>query len=62
MAHFIRKEKVNDNTQVNFNASREVAYWAKKFNISAASFQKIFQSNNYSISKTLAYCSASGKR
>ncbi len=58
MAHFVRKEKVNDNPQINFNQSREIAYWAKKFNMTADSFQRIFQNNNYSISKTLAFCSA----
>ena len=57
MVHFRRKEKINENPQINFNQSREIAYWAKKFNISAQSFQQIFQNHNYSISKTLAYCS-----
>ncbi len=57
MIHFARKEKMNENPQINFNQSREIAYWAKKFNISAESFQQIFQNNNFSISKTLAYCS-----
>ena len=56
MAHFTREVKLNDNTQVNFNQSREIAYWAKKFNMSQEAFQQIFQDNNYSISKTLAAC------
>ena len=56
MIPFHRKEKINDNPQVNFNASREIAYWAKKFNITPNNFQQIFESNNSSISKTLAYC------
>ena len=58
MATFIRKEKVNDNLQINFNHSKEIAYWAKKFNISSESFQQIFQNNNYSITKTLAFCNS----
>jgi len=56
MIHFARKEKVNDNTQINFNGSREIAYWAKKFNMSTESFQQIFEDNSFSISKTLASC------
>ena len=58
MANFTREVKLNDNTQVNFNQSPEIAYWAKKFNMSQEAFQKIFQKNNYSISKTLADCTA----
>lgn len=58
MAHFTREIKLNENTQVNFNQSREVAYWAKKFNMSQQAFQQIFQDNNFSIAKTLAVCNA----
>jgi hypothetical protein len=47
------KEKLSDNVQVNFNHSKEIAYWSKKFNISPLTFQKIFEESGYSISKTL---------
>ena len=47
------KEKLNENVQVNFNHSKEIAYWSKKYNISPATFQKAFQESGYSISKTL---------
>ncbi len=56
MAHFTREVKVNNNTQINFNQSREIAYWAKKLNMTQEAFQQIFQDNDYSISKTLAAC------
>ena len=47
------KEKLNDNVQVNFNYSQEIAYWAKKYNVSPEVFQKAFQESGYSILKTL---------
>ena len=47
------KAKLNENPQVNFNHSKEVAYWAKKFNITPSAFQKTFEECGYSISKTL---------
>jgi hypothetical protein len=47
------KEKLNENVQVNFNHSKEIAYWSKKYNISPATFQKVFEQSGYSISKTL---------
>lgn len=43
----------NKNTQVNFNASREVMYWAKKYNTSQQEIQQLFEQTGYSISKTL---------
>jgi hypothetical protein len=42
------------NTQVNFNASREVVYWAKKYNTSQQEIQQLFEQTGYSISKTLS--------
>ena len=36
------KEKLNANVQVNFNKSQEVAYWAKKYNISQEILQQVF--------------------
>ena len=47
------KEKISENTQTNFNHSKEVAYWAKKYDISPVIFQKTFEESGYSISKTL---------
>jgi hypothetical protein len=49
----ISKEKISENVQVNFNHSKEIAYWSKKFNISASTFQKTFEQSGYSIPKTL---------
>ena len=51
----VAKEKLSEDIQVNFNHSREVAYWAKKYNISPQLFQKVFQESGYSISRTLQY-------
>jgi len=47
------KEKLSENIQVNFNHSKEIAYWSKKYNISPATFQKAFEEAGYSITKTL---------
>lgn len=47
------KEKLNPSVQVNFNHSKEIAYWAKKFNISPTEFQKAFEKSGHSIAKTL---------
>ena len=47
------KEKLNENVQVNFNHSKEIAYWSRKYNISPFMFQQAFQQSGYSISKTL---------
>ncbi len=43
----------NNNTQVNFNASREIGYWAKKYNTSQEEIQEIFKETGNSIYKTL---------
>jgi len=48
------KEKISENVQVNFNHSKEIAYWAKKNNISPQLFKKVFEESGNSISKTLA--------
>ena len=47
------KEKLSENVQVNFNHSKEIAYWSKKYNIDPATFQKAFEEAGHSISKTL---------
>ncbi|MBV9961154.1 MAG: DUF3606 domain-containing protein [Parafilimonas sp.] len=49
----ISKEKLNPSVQVNFNHSKEVAYWSKKYNVTPLVFQKAFEESGYSISKTL---------
>jgi ABC-type tungstate transport system permease subunit len=53
----ITKEKLNENVQVNFNHSKEIAYWSKKYNISPEIFKKAFEQAGHSISKTLQLCS-----
>jgi hypothetical protein len=47
------KEKLNESIQVNFNHSKEIAYWSKKYNTNPDIFQKAFEQSGYSISKTL---------
>ena len=47
------KEKLSENIQANFNHSKEIAYWAKKYNVSPSIFQKAFEQSGYSILKTL---------
>lgn len=47
------KEKLSENTQANFNHSKEIAYWAKKYDVSPALFQKAFEESGQSILKTL---------
>ncbi len=50
-----RIAKVSQNsTKVNFQASPEIGYWAKKYNTSLEEIQVIFQENGYSMAKTLA--------
>lgn len=56
MSRIATKEKLNENIQVNFNGSREIAYWSKKYNISQDILQKIFADTGFSISKTINYC------
>ena len=50
------KEKLSDDVQVNFSHSKEIAYWAKKYNIPPHLFQRVFNESGNSISKTLAFC------
>jgi len=50
-----RVAKVSTNsTKVNFQASTEIGYWAKKYNTSLEEIQAIFKDSGYSISKTIA--------
>ena len=47
------KERKSDNIQVNFNISKEVAYWARKYNIEPHQLKSIFEQTGYSISRTI---------
>jgi len=47
------KQKLSDNVQTNFNHSKEIIYWAKKYNVSPSVFQKAFEESGYSVSKAL---------
>lgn len=49
-----RKATKNQSTQVNFNASPEIEYWAKKYNTSQEEIQQLFAETGYSIAKTIA--------
>jgi len=54
MANLV-KEKLSENVRVNFNHSKEIAYWTKKYNISPQLFQKAFNESGHSIAKTLEF-------
>ncbi len=47
------KQKLSENIQTNFNHSKEIAYWAKKYNVSPDRFKKAFEQSGYSVLKTL---------
>ena len=47
------KEKISENIQTNFNHSKEIIYWAKKYNVTPSLFQKAFLESGYSVSKAL---------
>ncbi|MEO8710637.1 MAG: DUF3606 domain-containing protein [Parafilimonas sp.] len=51
------KEKISENVQVNFNHSKEIADWAKKYNVSPETFKEAFEKSGYSIPKTIALLS-----
>jgi hypothetical protein len=53
MTHFKSGNSSALNSETNFNRSKEIAYWSKKYNIDPDIFQKLFQQSEYSISKTL---------
>jgi len=50
----VTKAKVNENIQVNFNQSKEVTYWAKKYNVTPVEFQQMFKEAGYSIARLMA--------
>lgn len=52
------KPKLSENTQTNFNHSKEIVYWAKQYKIEPAVFQKIFEESGHSITKTLQHLTA----
>ncbi|RFM25806.1 hypothetical protein [Deminuibacter soli] len=43
-----------NNVQFNFSKSPEIAYWARKYNISPEVLQQTFRENGYSIAQTIA--------
>lgn len=48
------KQTLSENVQVNFNQSKEIAYWANKYNLSIERFQQLFREAGYSISRLLS--------
>lgn len=48
------KIKTHENVQVNFNLSKEIAYWAKKYNITPEELKHLFERTGYSITQTIA--------
>ena len=48
------KEKIGSNIHQNFNVSPEIQAWSKKYNISVAKIQQLFEASGNSIAKTLA--------
>lgn len=54
----VAKEKLSEDVQVNFHHSKEIAYWAKKYNTTPQLFQKAFKESGYSIPRTLAFLQA----
>ncbi len=47
------KTQLNQNTAINFNHSKEITDWAKKYNVSREKFQQLFSEANYSIATLL---------
>ena len=47
------KEKLSENVQVNFQQSKEIAYWAGKYNLSVYECQLLFKEAGFSITKLL---------
>ena len=48
------KSRLSENVNVNFNQSKEIAYWAHKYNMSIDKFQQLFREAGYSISRLLS--------
>jgi hypothetical protein len=47
------KQKLDENVNINFVQSKEIAYWANKYNVSIDRFQQMFSEAGYSISALL---------
>ena len=47
------RTKIGENTQRNFTHSREILYWADRYETPVEEIQKIFNDSGNSISKTL---------
>lgn len=54
MTRINSKAKLSENVQVNFHQSKEIAYWANKYNLNIEKFQQLFREAGYSISKLLS--------
>jgi hypothetical protein len=50
----ITKSNLSENVNVNFNQSKEIAYWANKYNLTLDKFQQLFKEAGYSISRLLS--------
>ena len=48
-----KKERLSENVQQNFNQSKEIAYWANKYNLSVEEFQRLFKEAGFSIARLL---------
>lgn len=48
------RKMLSENVNVNFNQSKEIAYWANKYNLSIEKFQQLFKEAGYSISRLLS--------
>ena len=45
---------LSEDVNVNFNQSKEIAYWANKYNMTIEKFQQLFKEAGYSISRLLS--------
>ena len=54
MTRIRTKSRLSENVNVNFNQSKEIAYWANKYNMSIDKFQQLFREAGYSISRLLS--------
>jgi len=57
MANFTRKANNHQDPNVNYNFSKEIAYWISKYNICPKEFRKVFDACG-SISQALQHCMA----
>lgn len=48
---------VREKNPVHFSQSPEIAYWAKKYNLTARELEVAFVECNFSMTKAIEYCS-----